>query len=264
MEVSDEEPEMKVHIPIKPIFKQPENKFMKYKPRKSIEIDRELSMSDMEFVTSVQVDDDINSKMSSRSTISQLSQGSLSLVKSFEISGVNAFENSVEPVRERNDFPNFEIPKVINEHCFEDMLASLTVAKLGEKSILICPEERCRGSMKCKENSVLICRKCERTRNLEEDYKKPNLELSESLMDFQNNFQTPKFEVDFSVLDKFKNQPTFDDIFKKIENLHLDTRPRMEGPFYDWINETKMKLKEMSRNPVVSLSRLVNTLIIVV
>lgn len=258
MDVSDGEKED--FVAEEAVFKKPERKFMKYKPRKSIEIERELSMSDMEFVTSVQVDEecqDINLKTTLSSTTSQLSQASISLVKSFEISGVNPLESSVEMPRDYlSNVSDIKIPRDLNDSNFEVRLSNITAAKLGEKSVLICPEEHCRGTMRCTENSVLICRRCERYRDLNEEYVRPDIELSESLLNFQQNFQKPKFEVDFSVLDKFKNQPTFDEIFEKIDAFRsASTRSLNQGPFYDWLEKTKDKLKELSLPSVKDSSK---------
>lgn len=265
--VLGEESDMKELIPKKAIFKQPDMKFMKYKPRKSRDLEKELSMSEMEFVTSVQVDEDNNSKMTSRSTMSQLSQASsITLVGSFDISGeridisgVNPIENSLDLPGDAYDFSKVEVPKFINDENFEYLLSNITIAKLGEKSILICPEQNCRGSMQSKENTILICRKCGNTRDLlVEEYQKPEIELSESLENFGKNFQKPEFKVDFSVLDKFDNQPTFDEIFKKIKDLRSAVRTHEQGPFYEWMDEMKQKLKDLTK-PVVNLSRLVKT-----
>lgn len=258
----EEEADMKDLVPEEATFKKPEGKFWKYKPRKSRELEKELSMSEMEFVTSVQVHDDNNSKMTSRSTTSQLSQASsISLVRSFDISGINHLENSLDPPRDIYDFSNIEFPKVLNDEGFEDLLYNITVASRGEKSILLCSEEHCRGTMQFKENSILICRKCKNTRNQKNmgEYQKPELTLSESLENFGKNFQKPVFNVDLTVLDKYKNQPTFGEIFQKIKDIRsaVRTHEPQNEPFNDWIDGAKDKLKEMTREPIINVNRLV-------
>ncbi|KAL5276074.1 hypothetical protein ACFFRR_001728 [Megaselia abdita] len=262
MDVEDEGTEIKA-VQKEPAFKKPERKYMKYKPRKSIEIERELSMSDMEFVTSVQVDDncqDNNSKSSLRSSFSQLSQGSIGLVRSFEISGVNLLDNSIEVARrDGGNCSLIEVPDIINEDNFDELLTNLTVARFGEKTILLCPEEHCRGAMKYKENSMMTCRKCNHTKNIEEEYQKPDIKFSDSLLDFDMNYQEPKFEVDFSGLDKFKNEPSFGDIFRKMEHLRQRNsaeRSLKKGPFWEWVEQSKDKMKELSRNPIVNLNKI--------
>lgn len=263
MELSDDEeiPDTN-YISNETIFKKPERKFMKYKPRKSIEIERELSRSETEYVTSVQVFDDYqntNSNMNSGSSVSHLSQdSSISLVKSLDISGVDHLDNTIDSPRDHcTQFTSIHLPQVINNNNFEDVLSSLTMAKLGEKSILMCPQEHCRGSMDCKENSILVCRKCRQSKNLKEDHIDSKMELDESLINFGKNFKKPEFKVDLTVFDKFQNQPTFGDVFQKIKDTRLAVRSRREGPFYEWIDEVKLKLKEMSNNcNFVELSRL--------
>lgn len=226
MEVSDEE--STVNKP-NSNFRKPEHKPAKYKPRKSVDLERELTLSDMEFVTSVQVDErqEQNSRSSSRSTMSQLSQGTISFAESFEISGVNPLENSIQ-----TQATGYTAPRIINKYNFDDK-----GSKEGSRNMKYAVDE------------CLI---------KEVQDQKEKIELSESLMNFVENFEQPKFEVDWSVLDKFKNQPTFEDIFKKADTLQMTVKERAQRkgrPFYEWLENTKDRLRELSRQPVLDVSK---------
>lgn len=203
-------------------FKKPFKKAPKYKPRKSIEIERDLSVSDMEVMTSLTVDEPkpktLLSSVSNAKTANFLRKWNL------------------------QDLQDPCLPFTSIEKC-TNYIKQETYRKMrlrNPNSMFLCPTENCFGFLTFN-MEILICREC----NFERDPSENSSETEEiPILQPTMNFQMLEdFEKDMA---KHNDDPTMEELFKKHEMLKSRVpNIKKEGPFWNKLEKSKKRFNEL-------------------